>query len=574
MVMATFGISPGCGGDNAATGTGTTTIEATGSSTANDDPPGTTTGEPPRTGDDTTDTTGEPETETETGIGPRELEPSRARALYIETASDGNSSVFYVDYDDGSVTAPAPVLPVQPDADVNISVLSSDDGRWAAFRSSIPAPERHELYVVEVADPAFPNPVRVNVAPAVDPGWAVGETFSPGSTHLAFLNGPNGNSPYDLYLVALSGDPTPVRINPVATGGSGVNPHFEFSPDGTRIAYQADLDGSGVVELYVQDADVDDPGPALRVTVGGSGRPHWSPDGATIFYTDDGDSDGTSELYAVDMTGSPADPEIHDPGDSGAVRRVSWAPDGQGVTYWIGEKISLPGDSWFVPFTGGTFGTASRLNPTPGTADSGLTLWSPASTHIAFGVADGDTLGGWIVGVDNGSLATPTQLQEELAAGTDSSLMLFDPTGSAVFQFVNDDATTMYRVPIGMERPGPAAMLNLPDASVGLALAFSPDGSRGLFSATVDDVPRLYEFDADDFAQAPTQLSPSDGTATNPTSGWKFGPEGPAVFYLSFTSGADGPKRSLFAASTDEPGIALPLVTSGAVRAFGVFTLP
>ena len=116
----------------------------------------------------------------------------------------------------------------------------------------------------------------------------------------------------------------PVRIVPsVAGAGLVATSAVAFSPDSQRIAYVADL-GSGVPELFVQNANVSDPGEPVQVSVGGARNPSWSPDGAVLHYTFDDDDDGIAEFFAVDVSGDPTEPAVHDPGDEGILRSVTF----------------------------------------------------------------------------------------------------------------------------------------------------------------------------------------------------------------------------------------------------------
>ncbi|MFN0159243.1 MAG: protein kinase domain-containing protein [Bacteroidota bacterium] len=86
----------------------------------------------------------------------------------------------------------------------------------------------------------------------------------------------NQKTKWDLWLLPLSGDRTPVPFlqTEFAEGGG------TFSPDGKWIAYQSDESGKG--EVYVRALD----GTAGKwgISINGGNAPRWSRDGKTIFF--------------------------------------------------------------------------------------------------------------------------------------------------------------------------------------------------------------------------------------------------------------------------------------------------
>jgi serine/threonine protein kinase len=76
---------------------------------------------------------------------------------------------------------------------------------------------------------------------------------------------------------------------------AGSPPATAVSPDGRRIAYQAEVDGKG--ELWVRD--LDNPAPR-KLAEGSSGMPFWAPDSRRLGFFAEG------KLKKIDVTGGPA----------------------------------------------------------------------------------------------------------------------------------------------------------------------------------------------------------------------------------------------------------------------------
>ncbi len=572
----------GCGDDTTSPGdtdTDTDTDTGTGTTATTDGP--TTVGPPMTSTTGQVDSTGQLDS---TGVATEDSSGSsgsggmasrgRARLVFID-ATDDVYTLRTVDYDDGPLGDPVLVhAPLGPGVSVSPLYRVSPDRRWLSLREVHSAPESHVLSVVDMTDPAFPNPVPINVAPAPNPGWATGEEFSPASTHVAFLGGPDGAGPFDLFLVELAGGPSvPVRINPQPGTGGSVSSGFLFSPDGSRIAYIADLDGAGTNEIYVQDADTSDPGIAVQVSAGGGSSPHFSGDGSVVYYTRDVDADGIAELHAVDISGPPSAPQVYDPGDVGTVKAMRWAPDGRGLAYWTGDDASVLGDLVFVPFVGAGFGTPVTLNVAPGVGVLNSIEWSPASTHIVFSAEEDGPLDGWLVAVEDGTASIPVRVNDPLPPGAEVTEYAFDPTGSSVYYFVSDTGTTLFHAPIEGDVLGARTQLSPASTSADGAVLVSEDGTRVTFSAVDGGVRTLYVSDL-------RGAAPSEGVALSPTRGpaaetWftgAFAPEGEAIFYVAF--GVPEHDPWLFAGSPNEPGVANPVVDTGRVQNARLFPLP
>jgi len=71
-----------------------------------------------------------------------------------------------------------------------------------------------------------------------------------------------------------------------------------WSPDGLKIAFASNREGSGRAEIYIMRTD----GSELRKVTNDPGRatePAWSPDGSKIAFTSN--RDGNNEVYVINL---------------------------------------------------------------------------------------------------------------------------------------------------------------------------------------------------------------------------------------------------------------------------------
>lgn len=134
----------------------------------------------------------------------------------------------------------------------------------------------------------------------------------------------------------------PVRTYVVDPDGSSLELLLEpgdrqpyWSPDGSRIAFLSDRDGS--TDIFVMNA-----GGTGVTKVGGS--PHqdyfwpwgsedpWSPDGSRLAFTSD--RDGSAEIYVVAPDGTGVQRITDDPGGD---RFHGWSPDGSRIVFTSGR---------------------------------------------------------------------------------------------------------------------------------------------------------------------------------------------------------------------------------------------
>ncbi len=171
----------------------------------------------------------------------------------------------------------------------------------------------------------------------------------------------------------VAGDPEPVPLT--SHRANDLRPRW--SPDGTRVAFHSDLEGSN--DIFIVNAD----GSGLRRITDHPGEdfdPDWMPDGRLVFASD---RDGDQNIWIMDL-------------DSGATSQLTHYDGGRtgGPTPSAdGRRIAFSSDqlfSWQVYVLDSRSGDIERLTgPIPGRCNP---AWRPATDLIAY-MAGGDLVG-------------------------------------------------------------------------------------------------------------------------------------------------------------------------------------
>lgn len=310
-------------------------------------------------------------------------------------------------------------------AGVGIDLFAwAPDGSRIAYRVAVGASVSQELHTCL---PAGGGDHLVSGTPVL-PGLPIRFAWAPDGSRLAYENYEDGFSGAENYTVLPDGSGK-VRIS----GGAGViSDAFlgPWSPDGTRIAYQLHISGSPTI-LYTVRPDGTGSAP-----FGEGGQPAWSSDGARIAYLADADKDGTLDLHTARADGTN-DVTVSGPMVAGGNvgwytgngLTFAWSPDGSRIAYYADQEKDGRVELFTSPAAGGGNIKVSAALPA-GALVSGSFLWSPDSSRLSYRV---DGTGSDLFTAAPATAGSAVQVSTAPASGSVGIFSWSRSSGRAVF---------------------------------------------------------------------------------------------------------------------------------------------
>ena len=213
-----------------------------------------------------------------------------------------------------------------------------------------------------------------------DPAFDDSPALSPDGRQIAFLSARHDPDPhfpdlkYEIYLIDSDGS----NLRRLTETAAAEN-HPAWSPDGSRISFDADYDGDGYYEIYTLSVD----GSGLTRLTNNRANDQfadWSTDGSKIAFASD--RRGNWDLFVMDADGTNQQALTDSPDWE---LFPAWSPDGSRIAFnWLVPR-SRNTDIFIMdvpPDPSATNGTARQLTDSPAFDEN--PAWSPDGSQIAF----------------------------------------------------------------------------------------------------------------------------------------------------------------------------------------------
>jgi Tol biopolymer transport system component len=367
-----------------------------------------------------------------------QFSPDSSRVLFhADQTVDEVFEIFSVPSAGGTVTKLNGVLVANGDVTTSDLQFSPDSSR-VLYQADQSADEVFEIFSVPSAGGAA---VKLNGTLAAG-GDVISQQFSPDSSRVLYRADQTTNDVNEIFSVASAGGPV-VKLNGALVAGGQVNSDgLQFSPNSSRVLYQADQTTDGVLEIYsVPSAG----GVAVKLNgplvLGGDvDEQLFSPNSSRVVYDADQTIDDVVEIFSVPATGGAA-VKLNGPMAAGGdvTGFYSFTPDSSRVVYTADQVTNDVRELFSVPGTGGTAVKLSGTLVAGGEVlSSGLQFSSDSSRvlYMADQITD-EVTEIFIVPTTGG---TAVKLNGSLVPGGDVSFVQLSPDSSLVLYMADQDA--------------------------------------------------------------------------------------------------------------------------------------
>ncbi len=377
----------------------------------------------------------------------------------------------------------------------------SPDGAHAAFAASI-ASSRLDLWVSPLGADAPPRRVSGNVTA----GLGVNGVAWADATRLVYRSDDAVPFLFKIHATTLAGGP-PFDITGPFAGGGSARDLGALSPDGSRLAFRADPVVDGRIELWVGSTHAASP-PALvsgAMLAEGDARPTqvFSPDGTKVAFRADLVTDEAIELWVTDAAG--AAPPVNVSGTippASLVADVLWSPKSDRLAFRADKDVPGVQELYVADPAGATPARKVSGPLVAGGAVSAM-AFTPPGTRVVFR-ADKDTDGTQELFIANadGSGGIAKLSGALVPGGTVGAGFLLSRDGLWVFFVADaevDGRFDLYRVEIATLTRERLVTPAVPGGAVESIVGFSPDATKLAVLGDLDVLDRreLYVLDPD-----------------------------------------------------------------------------
>jgi len=207
-----------------------------------------------------------------------------------------------------------------------------------------------------------------------DPAFDDSPAISPDGRQIAYLSARNDPDPqfpnlkYEIYVMDNDGN----HLQRLTTTEAAED-HPAWSPDGSKISFDADYDGDGFYEIYTIHPDGTN---LTRLTTNAANDQFadWSPDGSQIAFASD--RNGNWDIFVMDADGSNQKPLNSSPDWE---LFPAWSPDGSQIAFNALAPRSRNTDVYLMNADGSDI---RQLTDSPGFDEN--PAWSPDGSQIIF----------------------------------------------------------------------------------------------------------------------------------------------------------------------------------------------